>query len=414
MTRVVVVGGGVAGLTFAHVLRREAGGNVDVVVLESGGRRGGVAQVPMDAPHFTHADSMVVRTAERGSEWYPRGRGVGGGALINGRLAIAGPPSDWDAWSTTHGAVGWSWERIAPHVEAVPVMEVHTPEMNRWADAGRARGWTVAPTRVFAEPIEDMVGVAVVEQAHVDALVMEAGRVVGVHSAAGGVVYADHVVLAAGALASPGLVLTSGLMDGTSIHGLKDHPAVSFTVRVPDGTHAGVGVVCEWGDMQIVTMHARNHVTIVGAALRVYAQGSIAHRGNGTLAMMNMLSDVRDVENMSRCLDEMIRYALCLGMDEQVFCGTDATPLGMLCAMTETERVSWLRRNVSGNWHASCSMPMGKDGLVDADGRVAGSDNVWCCDASVMCDLPRAPTQLPTMAVASEIATRFAVTFVTS
>lgn len=414
MTRVVVVGGGVAGLTFAHVLRREADGNVDVVVLESGGRRVGMAQVSMDDPHFTHANSMVVRTAERGPEWYPRGRGVGGGALINGRLAMVGLPSDWDAWSTIHGAVGWSWERIAPHVEAVPVMEVKTPEMNRWADAGRERGWTVAPTHVFAQPIEDMMGGAVVEQAHVDALVIDAGHVVGVRSAAGGVVYADHVVLAAGALASPGLVLTSGLSDGTSLHGLKDHPAVSFVVHVADGTHVGVGVVCQRDDMQIVTMHGRNHVTIVGAALRVYAQGSIAQRGNRTLATMKMLSDTRDVENMARCLDEMIRFASCLGMDEQVFCGTEATPLEMLRAMKETERVSWLRRNVSGNWHASCSMPMGEDGLVDADGRVAGSDNVWCCDASVMCDLPRAPTQLPTMAVASEIATRFAATCATS
>lgn len=414
MTRVVVVGGGVAGLTFAHVLRRESRGNVDIVVLESGERRVGTAQLPMDDPHFTHADSLVVRTAERGPEWYPRGRGVGGGALINGRLAMAGAPSFWDAWSTDHGAVGWSWERIEPHVAAVPVVEVLSPEMNRWANAGRAIGWTVLPTQVFGQPIDDMIGGAVVEQAHVDALVMDAGHVVGVRSAAGYIVRADHVVLAAGALASPGLVLSSGLLDSTSVHGLKDHPAVSFTVRATGGTHAGIGVVCERDDMQIIAMHARDHVTIVGAALKVYAQGSIAQREKDTVAMMNMLSDARDVENVSQCLDEMIRFVSCLGMDEQVFCGTDATPLGALRAMKEIERVSWIRRNVSGNWHASCSMPMGGGGLVDADGRVAGSDNVWCCDASVMCDLPRTPTQLPTMAVASEIAARFAATCVTS
>jgi choline dehydrogenase-like flavoprotein len=185
MTRVVVVGGGVAGLTFAHVLRRESRGNVDIVVLESGERRVGTAQLPMDDPHFTHADSLVVRTAERGPEWYPRGRGVGGGALINGRLAMAGAPSFWDAWSTDHGAVGWSWERIEPHVAAVPVVEVLSPEMNRWANAGRAIGWTVLPTQVFGQPIDDMIGDAVVEQAHVDALVMDAGHVVGVRSSCG-------------------------------------------------------------------------------------------------------------------------------------------------------------------------------------------------------------------------------------
>jgi hypothetical protein len=87
--------------------------------------------------------------------------------------------------------------------------------------------------------------------------------------------------------------------------------------------------------MQIIAMHARDHVTIVGAALKVYAQGSIAQREKDTVAMMNMLSDARDVENVSQCLDEMIRFVSCLGMDEQVFCGTDATPLGKLARVLQ-------------------------------------------------------------------------------
>lgn len=413
MTRVVVVGGGVAGLTFAHVLRREAGGNVDVTVLESGERRAGSAPRSLNDPTVTHADSMVVRTIERGPEWYPRGRGVGGGALINGRLAMAGTPSDWDAWATRHGAHGWSWERVAPHVRAVPVATVASPDGERWATAGRTIGWNVVPTRIFAQPVDESMADVVRESSHVEALIVRKDHVEGVRTTSGDVVAADHVVLAAGALVSPVLLLSSGLVGGTSLLGVKDHPAVSFTVHC-QSSHVGVGVVCERNDMQIVTMHDRDQVMIVGALLRVHSRGSIERRGDSTRIGLGMLDDVRDVDGLAQCLDEMIRFASWLGRDLQVTCGTDATPLAELRDMGNAERNAWIRRNVSGNWHAACSMPMGTNGVVDTDGRVAGRSHLWCCDASVLCDLPRAPTQLPVMAVASVLASRFAARYATS
>ena len=173
-------------------------------------------------------------------------------------------------------------------------------------------------------------------------------------------------------------------------------------------------MVCRRDDMQIVTMHDRDQVMIVGALLRVFSRGTIEFRENDTTIDLGMLGDSRDVDGLGQCLDEMIRFAMCLGQEGQVFCGTESTPLAKLCDMHIGERIAWIRRNMSGNWHAACSMPMSANGLVDADGRVAGVPNLWCCDASVMCDLPRAPTQLPVMAIASTIAARFAARCVTS
>ena len=413
MTRVVVVGGGVAGLTFARELHRNVHGNVDVLVLESGGRRTGRAQRSFDDPVFTHATSTVVRTTERGPEWYPRGRGVGGGALINGRLAMEGTPSDWDAWSTTYGAHGWSWASVAPHVRAVPVETVASPDGDRWAAVGRSIGWRVEQTQVFAQPIDAMMAGVVRESSHVEALIVRDGRVEGVRTTTGEMIEADHVVLAAGALASPGLVLSSGLTENASVAGVTDHPALTFIVHAQT-SHRGVGMVCRRDDMQIVTMHDRDQVMIIGALLRVYSRGTIERQGNDTSIDFGVLGDSRDVDGLGQCLDEMIRFAMCLGQEGQVFCGTESTPLAKLCDMHIGERIAWMRRNVSGNWHAACSMPMSANGLVDADGRVAGVPNLWCCDASVMCDLPRAPTQLPVMAIASTIAARFAARCVTS
>jgi choline dehydrogenase-like flavoprotein len=45
---------------------------------------------------------------------YPRGRGIGGSALINGMVYFRGHPSDYDAWAQA-GAQGWSFREVLPY-----------------------------------------------------------------------------------------------------------------------------------------------------------------------------------------------------------------------------------------------------------------------------------------------------------
>ena len=44
----------------------------------------------------------------------PRGRGLGGSALINGMVYFRGNPRDYDAWAAA-GASGWSFREILPY-----------------------------------------------------------------------------------------------------------------------------------------------------------------------------------------------------------------------------------------------------------------------------------------------------------
>ncbi len=420
MARVVVVGGGVAGLSFANALTSIAPFQFDVVVLESGTRLVGETQRSINDPNYTHNDSAVLRTAERGAEWYPRGRGVGGGALINGRLAMAGQPSDWNAWATVHGATGWSWDTVAQHVRAVPTDIVDFSMMGdrafELARAGRSRGWTVVPTRVFTDRIDSAMGYDLRQRSHVAELIVDGGAVCGVRTSTGEVVRGDHVVLAAGALASPRLAVSSGILGAQSIVGLKDHPAVCVDVWVTDEAHRGVGLVLERDDMQIVTMHARDRLTLVGAALRVHSRGMVERTGDIFRVDARMLDDARDVLVLSQCLEEMMNVLDAIGLDDglHVTCGTEHTPLAEVRSMTNVDRVAWIRQNTWGNWHVASSMPMGYGAVTDPEGRVAGASNLWCCDAAIMCDLPRSPTQLPVMAVATEIAVRFAARCLTN
>ena len=57
-------------------------------------------------------------------------------------------------------------------------------------------------------------------------------------------------------------------------------------------------------------------------------------------------------------------------------------------------------------WHpvGTCAMGNGDEGVVDARGKVHGVDNLYVADASVIPVIPRANTNIPTLAVAHRIA----------
>ncbi len=50
--------------------------------------------------------------------YWPRGRVVGGSSSINAMCAVRGPIADFDAWSS-HGGEAWSWSALAPLMEKV-------------------------------------------------------------------------------------------------------------------------------------------------------------------------------------------------------------------------------------------------------------------------------------------------------
>ena len=69
--------------------------------------------------------------------------------------------------------------------------------------------------------------------------------------------------------------------------------------------------------------------------------------------------------------------------------------------------MDFVRRSIFGVWHPSGSCRMGKrsdpDAVVDPDGKVIGSENLYVADASVMPRLPTANTNIPTIMIAEKV-----------
>ena len=116
----VVVGGGTAGCVLAARLSEDSSQRVCLV--EAGGTgKSFVVDVP---------GAIVLAQRSAALNWrfqsvpqlqlngrcipVPRGRGLGGSALINGMVYFRGHPRDYDDWSNA-GATGWSYREVLPY-----------------------------------------------------------------------------------------------------------------------------------------------------------------------------------------------------------------------------------------------------------------------------------------------------------
>ncbi len=145
----VVVGAGTAGCVLAD--RLSASGRHSVLLLEAGPKDSYIwIHVPigygktMFHPVYNWGFYTEPEPTMNGRAIYwPRGKGLGGCSSINGLIYIRGQPQDYDAWAAA-GNAGWGWSDVLPYFRR---LESNSRGESEWHGASGPLACTDIPTK---------------------------------------------------------------------------------------------------------------------------------------------------------------------------------------------------------------------------------------------------------------------------
>jgi choline dehydrogenase/5-(hydroxymethyl)furfural/furfural oxidase len=265
----------------------------------------------------------------------------------------------------------------------------------------------------------------------VDRVAIENDQAVGVVLADGTFIAAAEVVVAAGAIHSPAILLRSKIQRPGVGQGLQDHPSAPLTIALAEScsphelavtTLARFTSGFEPADLQLLPIDhlgqsSEGYGLLSVALMLSRSRGHIALASSDPLVdpvvSFNLLADERDIEALSVGV-EVARHLLdspsLKRVASEVFIDDVGTPLSALGDSAD-EIAAWLKSRTGDYVHAAGTCAMGdlanEKAVVDTAGRVHGIKNLRVCDASIFPMLPRANTHLPVMMAAELIAERW-------
>ncbi|GBQ85960.1 GMC family oxidoreductase [Asaia krungthepensis] len=450
----------------------------------------------------------------------PRGKALGGSTTLNSMIYIRGDRSDYDHWASL-GCTGWEWPRVldafmslerSHRMADAPGAEFHgrdgaldvvaprdvNPLSHDFVAAGVAAGLTRNPDfngaqlegvgiydvtqrdglrlsayRAFIHPVRKRPGLCILSGARTRRLLIENRRVCGISIEHEGIVKTLHarreVILCAGAIGSPQILMASGIGSGANLiaagispihvlpgvgQNLQDHLDGLVTLRSTDPRTLGFSartlprvLSAPWqfalGRKGWLTT---NYVEAGGFARTKLAEGSVPDiqfhfvpgyrsprgrlfewghgfaihtcvlrprsRGTVRLATDGTLNPQIDFNFASdphdlETLCEGIRIARHI-LSQSPFANTRGVEIAPGASVTtKAEIMAYLRASAATVFHpaGTCRMGVDEQSVVRPDLKLRGIDGLRIADASIMPTLVSGNTSAPSMMI-GEMAAR--------
>ncbi len=423
----------------------------------------------------------------------PRGRVVGGSGAVNTCIAIRALPRDLQEWVDL-GLEEWSWEACLPAFRAIeqdldypdadwhggqgplPIRRHPVGELERWQGAlleaarelghpdcadtndpstpegvgphamNKVDGRRISPAEAWLTPeVRGRENLRIQAETEVLRVLFDGTRATGVeirHEGAVSEVTADRVVLAAGSLQTPTLLLRSGLGPKADLerlgvevqrdlpgvgHRLLDHPGFAIFLRprqsgislrdahliqVALRTSSGEGPWPHELQHQVGTRVPTPHVSLPLVSImamlgKTHGHGQIHWTslapGKRPVIDSRFLADPRD---LSKAVTAMELARDLAATDAMRPLATHIWPSSRTLR-TRDGIAGWIPGATDSGYHPCGTVPMGPEGdplaVTDGRGRVRGVDDLRVVDASLMPTIPTGNIHLTVLMMAERL-----------